>query len=56
MVLQVLHCPKTYKNGYKARIAAEYSGVELKMVENFEMGVSNNTSEFLKMNPIGKVD
>ncbi|XWS55333.1 hypothetical protein CRYUN_Cryun10bG0165800 [Craigia yunnanensis] len=51
----VLHAGKTNKNASKALIAAEYSGVEVKLVENFEMGVSNKTPEFLKMNPIGKV-
>ncbi|KAE8712908.1 hypothetical protein F3Y22_tig00110221pilonHSYRG00078 [Hibiscus syriacus] len=46
---------KTNKNAYKALIAAEYSGVEVGLVENFEMGISNKTPEFLKMNPLGKV-
>ncbi|KAF5197373.1 Elongation factor 1-gamma [Thalictrum thalictroides] len=51
----VLHAGNTNKNAFKALIAAEYSGVQVKLVENFEMGVSNKTPEFLKMNPIGKV-
>ncbi|GLT56295.1 hypothetical protein SLA2020_293450 [Shorea laevis] len=51
----VLHAGKINKNAFKALIAAEYSGVDVKLVENFEMGVSNKTPEFLKMNPIGKV-
>uniref|UniRef100_A0A6N2MCJ8 GST N-terminal domain-containing protein n=1 Tax=Salix viminalis TaxID=40686 RepID=A0A6N2MCJ8_SALVM len=51
----VLHAGKTNKNAYKALIAAEYSGVDVKLAENFEMGVTNKTPEFLKMNPIGKV-
>ncbi|KAM7251472.1 hypothetical protein ACFE04_023355 [Oxalis oulophora] len=51
----VLHAGKTNKNSYKTLIAAEYSGVDVKLVENFEMGVSNKTPEFIKMNPIGKV-
>lgn len=51
----VLHAGKTNKNAFKALIAAEYSGVQVKMVENFEMGVSNKTPEFIKMNPLGKV-
>ncbi|GMJ12609.1 hypothetical protein like AT1G09640 [Hibiscus trionum] len=51
----VLHAGKTNKNAFKALIAAEYSGVAVKLVDNFEMGVSNKTPEFLKMNPIGKV-
>ncbi|KAK2982197.1 hypothetical protein RJ640_024942, partial [Escallonia rubra] len=51
----ILHAGKQNKNGYKALIAAEYVGVKVELAENFEMGVSNKTPEFLKMNPIGKV-
>ncbi|KAJ8769858.1 hypothetical protein K2173_008940 [Erythroxylum novogranatense] len=51
----VLHAGNTNKNAFKALIAAEYSGVQVELVKNFEMGVSNKTPEFLKMNPIGKV-
>ncbi|GKV32122.1 hypothetical protein SLEP1_g40751 [Rubroshorea leprosula] len=54
MVL-ILHAGKTNKNAFKALIAAEYSGVDVKPAENFEIGVSNKAPEFLKMNPIGKV-
>ncbi|WCJ18637.1 Elongation factor 1-gamma [Euphorbia peplus] len=41
------------KNAFKILIVAEYSGVEIKMVDNFEMSDSK-TPEFLKMNPLGK--
>ncbi|XP_071715388.1 elongation factor 1-gamma 2-like [Rutidosis leptorrhynchoides] len=51
----IIHAGKQNKNVYKALIAAEYVGVEVKMVDSFEMGVSNKSPEFLKMNPIGKV-
>lgn len=51
----ILHAGNTNKNAFKALIAAEYSGVKVELVQNFEMGVSNKTPEFLKMNPIGKV-
>ncbi|KAL5713594.1 hypothetical protein ACHQM5_015656 [Ranunculus cassubicifolius] len=51
----VLHAGSTNKNGFKTLIAAEYSGVQVELVNDFEMGVSNKTPEFLKMNPIGKV-
>ncbi|KAJ0743803.1 putative elongation factor 1B gamma, glutathione S-transferase, Thioredoxin-like superfamily [Helianthus annuus] len=51
----IIHSVKQSKNVYKALIAAEYVGVEIKVVDDFEMGVSNKTPEFLKMNPIGKV-
>lgn len=52
---QVLHAGSTNKNAFKALIAAEYTGVKVDLVKDFEMGVSNKTPEFLKMNPIGKV-
>jgi len=51
----ILHAGKTNKNAFKTLIAAEYSGVQVEMAQDFEMGVSNKTPEFLKMNPIGKV-
>ncbi|XP_021891633.1 LOW QUALITY PROTEIN: elongation factor 1-gamma-like [Carica papaya] len=51
----VLHAGNKNKNAYKTLIAAEYTGVQVELAPNFEMGVSNKTSEFLKMNPIGKV-
>ncbi|XP_074264135.1 elongation factor 1-gamma-like [Silene latifolia] len=51
----ILHTGSNNKNAYKALIAAEYSGVKVDLAENFEMGVSNKTPEFLKMNPIGKI-
>ena len=53
---QVLHAGKTNKNGYKALIVAEYSGVKVELAPNFEMGVTNKTPEYLKLNPIGKVE
>ncbi|XP_075519044.1 elongation factor 1-gamma 3-like isoform X1 [Primulina tabacum] len=51
----VLHATSTNKNAFKALIAAEFIGVKVELAKDFEMGVSNKTSEFLKMNPIGKV-
>lgn len=51
----ILHSGSTNKNAYKGLIAAEYSNVNVGLVKNFEMGVSNKTPEFLKMNPLGKV-
>ena len=51
----VLHSTKENKNTYKARIAAQYAGVELDFPEGFRMGVQNKTPEFLKLNPNGKV-
>ncbi|CAH1426281.1 unnamed protein product [Lactuca virosa] len=51
----IMHAGSNNKNVYKTLIAAEYVGVEIKMAENFQMGVSNKTPEFLKLTPIGKV-
>ena len=52
---QVLHSGLPNKNAFKALIAAEYSCVKVDVVKDFQMGVTNKSSEFLKMNPIGKV-
>lgn len=51
----VLYAYEKNKNGFKGRIAAEYSGVKVEMAPNFEMFVTNQTPEFLKMNPYGKI-
>lgn len=51
----ILHAGKTNKNAMKTLIAAEYSGVQIELAKNFEMGVTNKTLEFSLMNPIGKV-
>jgi elongation factor 1-gamma len=51
----VLHAGSGNKNAFKALIVAEYSGVDVDLVNDFQMGVSNKTPQFLKMNPIGKV-
>lgn len=50
-----MHSGNGNKNAYKTLIAAEYTGVEVELVPDFGMGVSNKTPEFLKMNPIGKL-
>lgn len=51
----MLHSPKVNKNAYKALVAAEYVGVKVETTPDFQMGVSNKTPEFLKLNPMGKV-
>ncbi|CAL0309602.1 unnamed protein product [Lupinus luteus] len=51
----ILHAASTNKNTHKTLIAAEYNGVQVQLAPNFEMGVSNKTPEFLKLNPLGKV-
>lgn len=50
-----MHSYKGNKNSDKAFIAAEFAGVKIDMPSGFEMGVTNKTPEFLKMNPLGKV-
>ena len=49
-----LHTYPGNKNANKALIVAEYSGIQID-VPRFEMGKSNKTPEFLKLNPFGKV-
>lgn len=49
-----LWCPPGNKNAFKALIAARYVGVTLDMPP-MEMGKTNKTPEFLKLNPFGKV-
>ena len=36
-------------------MAAEYVGVTLEIAEDFKMGETNKSPEFLKLNPAGKV-
>lgn len=50
-----IHAGSTNKNAMKALIVAEYTGVKVELVKDFQMGLSNKTPEFLGMNPIGKV-
>ncbi len=51
---QKLHTYSGSKNAGKALIAAEYNGVKI-TTPPFEMGVTNKTAAFLKLNPLGKV-
>jgi len=51
----VLHAPKGNSRANKVLIVAEYAGVPVKQVENFQMGVDNKTPEFLAKNPNGLV-
>lgn len=50
-----MHAGNGNNNSWKTLIAAEYCGVKVELVKDFQMGVSNKTPEFLKMNPMGKV-
>jgi hypothetical protein len=52
----IIHAPVgNNKNVFKALIAAEYVGVKIELTPSFQMGVTNTTPEFLKLNPLGKV-
>ena len=51
----VLYAPAGNPRAAKILIAAEYSGVSVKLVENFQIGVDNRTPEFLAKNPNGRV-
>ena len=49
-----LWSPPGNKNAFKALIAARYVGAKID-VPPMEMGKTNKTPEFLKLNPFGKV-
>ncbi|PQQ13487.1 elongation factor 1-gamma-like [Prunus yedoensis var. nudiflora] len=51
----VLYAVKGHEYGFKIRIVAEYTGVKVELAPDFELGVTNKTPEYLKLNPIGKV-
>lgn len=51
----IIHAGNGNNNAWKTLIAAEYCGVKVELVKDFQMGVSNKTPEFLKMNPMGKI-
>ncbi|KAJ3702739.1 hypothetical protein LUZ61_006444 [Rhynchospora tenuis] len=51
----VLYTGPGNTNAFKALITAEYSGVKLELAKDFQLRVSNNTPEFLKMSPLGRV-
>jgi len=51
----VIHTPPGNPRAAKILVTAEYSGVPVKVVENFQMGVDNKTPDFLAKNPNGKV-
>jgi len=46
--------PENFR-AYKALIAAQYSGAQVSIAKNFEFGKTNQTPEFLKKFPLGKV-
>ncbi len=55
MATHKLWSPPGNKNAFKALIAARYVGAKIEMPP-MEMGKTNKTPEFLKLNPFGKVD
>lgn len=61
MVWNFIHFQTLYTypdnfRAYKALIAAQYSGVQVKIASDFEFGVSNKTDAFLKKFPTGQVN
>ena len=50
MATYKLWCPPGNKNGYKALITARYVGAKI-VVPPMEMGKTNKTPDFLKLNP-----
>ncbi|KAJ3675503.1 hypothetical protein LUZ60_004545 [Juncus effusus] len=51
----VLHAGQGNKNAYKSLIAAEYCGVKVEHVKEFQKGVSDKTPLFLNRDPVGEV-
>jgi len=54
MATYKLWSPPGNKNAFKALIAARYVGAKIE-VPPMEIGKTNKTPEFLKLNPFGKV-
>lgn len=46
--------PENFR-AFKALIAAQFSGANVQIAPNFEFGKTNQTQEFLKKFPLGKV-
>lgn len=46
--------PENFR-AYKALIAAQYSGADVKVAPNFVFGETNKSEDFLKKFPAGKV-
>lgn len=46
--------PENFR-AFKALIAAQFSGANVKVAPNFEFGVTNKSDAFLKKFPLGKV-
>jgi elongation factor 1-gamma len=46
--------PENFR-AFKALIAAQFSGANIQIAPNFEFGKTNQTPEFLKKFPLGKV-
>lgn len=53
--LQTLYTYPQNFRAYKALIAAQYSGAQIKIADDFVFGETNKTEEFLKKFPLGKV-
>jgi len=54
-VFQTLYTYPNNFRAYKALIAAQYSGADVKVDSAFEFGVTNKEESFLKKFPQGKV-
>ncbi|KAG8988657.1 hypothetical protein FRB90_002610 [Tulasnella sp. 427] len=50
-----LYTVPTQSQGLRIRAIAAYGGVQLEMVEGFEMGVTNQSQEYLRKFPLGKI-
>lgn len=55
LFFQVLYTYPENFRAYKALIAAQYSGTDVKVAPNFVFGETNKSEDFLKKFPAGKV-
>jgi elongation factor 1-gamma len=50
-----LYCTPQHAASCKSLIAAKYGGVDIEVAKDFQMGVTNKSPEYLKLNPFGKI-
>jgi len=50
-----VYCPKGHPNLLKSEIAGHFGGVKIELFDGFEMGKTNKTEEYFKLNPNGQI-
>ncbi len=51
----ILHTDLGNFRSFKILIAAEYNSINIQITENFVLGQSNKTAEYLNISPLGRV-